>query len=75
MRYSLLIVAPGMAQFQCSTSAVLSQDHKGKGVGHQLIRAFSVQLGGKVETAETADGHTVTVAFPITTDIPDPLDY
>ncbi len=75
MRFSLLIVAPGMAQFQCSTSASLSQDHKGKGVGHQLIRAFSVQLGGKVETAETADGHTVTVAFPITTDIPDPLDY
>ncbi|SHF18801.1 Two-component sensor histidine kinase, contains HisKA and HATPase domains [Loktanella atrilutea] len=76
LMFSLLVVSPGMAQFQCRSSAGNSEGSGAeKNVGHQLIRAFSVQLGGKVETSETEAGHTVTVAFPITTTIPDALDY
>ncbi len=80
LHFSLRIISPGMAQFRCRNSArkdnpVAAGNKPDKGVGRQLIRAFSMQLGGKLETLDTEDAHTISMEFPITTVIPDALDY
>ena len=77
MDISLRIISPGMAQFRCRNSADPAQEDAttDKGVGWQLIRAFALQLGGTQERLRHDDIHVLTVDFPITTAIPDALDY
>jgi two-component sensor histidine kinase len=77
LNFSLRIVSPGMAQFRCRNSGGSSSEQvtPDGGVGRQLIRAFAMQLGGKVEVLDRDGIHTISVEFPITTAIPDALDY
>ena len=77
MDISLRIVSPGMAQFRCRNSAGAADEDvtTDRGVGWQLIRAFALQLGGAQERLRQGDVHVLTVDFPITTVIPDALDY
>ena len=74
---SLRITSPGMAQFRCRNSASPADEDTmtDRGVGWQLIRAFALQLGGSQERLRHDDIHVLTVDFPITTAIPDALDY
>lgn len=45
------------------------------GLGAQLINAFAIQLGGKVEVEELTDRFTMTVAFKIADFVPDGRDF
>ena len=74
---SLRIVSPGMAQFRCRYSAAEGEAtaDEGRSVALQLMRAFALQLGGVQERLHHADVRVVSVDFPITTAIPDALDY
>jgi len=77
LNFSLRIVSPGMAQFRCRNSGGSSSEQvtPDGGIGRQLIRAFAMQLGGKVEVLDLDGIHTISVEFPITNAIPDALDY
>ncbi|WP_394155340.1 sensor histidine kinase [Loktanella salsilacus] len=77
LNFSLRIVSPGMAQFRCRNSggSLIDKVAPDGGVGRQLIRAFATQLGGTVEVQDRDGIHTISVEFPITTAIPDALDY
>lgn len=77
LHISVRIVSPGMAQFRCRHSSdrpsrPLDQE---KGVGWQLIRAFALQLGGTLERRQDEGVNVISVEFPITTAIPDAMDY
>ena len=77
LEISLQIVSPGRAQFRCRTTVGPETPLRdgAKGVGWQLIRAFAMQLGGAVED-QLQDGiQTISVEFPLTTNIPDAIDY
>ena len=77
LEISLQIVSPGRAQFRCRTTVAPETPLRdgAKGVGWQLIRAFAMQLGGAVED-QLQDGiQTISVEFPLTTNIPDAIDY
>ncbi|WP_342076979.1 sensor histidine kinase [Yoonia sp. SS1-5] len=45
------------------------------GLGAHLINAFGIQLGGKIDTEQTADSYTMTVRFDIAEFVPDAADY
>ncbi|MFZ3583259.1 sensor histidine kinase [Loktanella sp. DJP18] len=77
LHISVRIVSPGMAQFRCRSSSdqPVTPQNQHKGVGWQLIRAFALQLGGKLERRQDEGVHIISVEFPITTAIPDAMDY
>lgn len=74
---SLKVVSPGVAMFRCRNATSRSDDANiaDKSVGWQLIRAFALQLGGTLERLIVDDVDVISVEFPITTIIPDALDY
>ena len=45
------------------------------GLGAQLIRAFSIQLGGAIETDETSDAYTLSVNFDVQEFEPEARDF
>ncbi|WP_338469214.1 sensor histidine kinase [Roseobacter fucihabitans] len=58
-----------------SNTVRTSKTVESTGLGAQLMNAFAIQLGGKMETEDLTDQFTMSVAFKIVDFVPDARDF
>ncbi len=70
-----LTQADGMCTLSIANSVGRMSDAESTGLGAQLINAFAIQLGGKIEVNEAPESYTMTIPFKVEEFVPEARDF
>ncbi|MFG5381253.1 sensor histidine kinase [Yoonia sp. R2-816] len=70
-----LTQADGTCTLSIANSVGRMSDAESTGLGAQLINAFAIQLGGKIEVNEAPESYTMTIPFKVEEFVPEARDF